>query len=155
MQPIPTKQVAAHLRALLKKAFPTTKFSVTCPKGTGAWIDVRWTDGPHERDVRRITAPAQDANWDDAYDTSSTLTVTVDGHEVTGRPVLDGISHNRAISPAVKREAAALWSAAHDGADPARCSMTGPFRCNGQHIDAGWPRNQVEQIATRVLLAHT
>jgi len=54
--PATVKDAAAAIRADLKAAFPGTKFSVR--KGTGtasAWIDVKWTDGPNDDMVRKVT----------------------------------------------------------------------------------------------------
>lgn len=45
------------IRAALKLAFPTVKFSITGSRGTGyGWSRIAWTDGPSDARVRGIVA---------------------------------------------------------------------------------------------------
>jgi hypothetical protein len=49
------KETAEFVRADLKAAFPGTKFSVRLDRySMGASVDVKWTDGPTEADVRGV-----------------------------------------------------------------------------------------------------
>lgn len=53
---IDTAEVAKMLRPALKKAFPSVKFSVCIERyAGGSSIDVGWTDGPTEAQVREVT----------------------------------------------------------------------------------------------------
>lgn len=50
-----TKQAGKDLRANLRTAFPSTKFSVTMDRGTAwGWYNVTYTDGPASRKVQQL-----------------------------------------------------------------------------------------------------
>ncbi|MEH0424672.1 LPD29 domain-containing protein [Streptomyces sp. B21-083] len=160
MDYIDTKHVAAELKSRLQKAFPGVKFNVR--KGTGtasAWISVYWTDGPCTADVEEHTCPMQGAQFngqEDRYEsTDNTVTVTVKGRKVTGEPLVDGINTHQEISDDARKAAAALWSDARDGKDPAVHSnggFHGAMVIDGHSIAANYARTQVLQIATEVVL---
>ncbi|MGP4049318.1 LPD29 domain-containing protein [Streptomyces sp. 2A115] len=157
MDYIDTKHVAAELKRRLQNAFPGVKFNVR--KGTGtasAWISVYWTDGPSTADVEELTRPMQGAQFngqEDRYEsTDNTVTVTVNGRKVTGKPLVDGINTDREISADALKAAAALWSEANDGADPASAGWTGALDIEGHTIRDNWGRTQARQIAIDVVL---
>ncbi|MFI8769583.1 DUF3560 domain-containing protein [Streptomyces sp. NPDC053792] len=156
-QYVATKDVSAELRRRLKAEFPGAKFSVRTGTGTGsAWISVSWTDGPDTEAVDRIAAPLHGAHWDgytETYvQTDNDLTVTVNGEEVTGKPLVDGINTHRDFSDDVLAEAKALWSAAFDGADPdTAAGMRGTALVGGKYLPDTWAPNQVRFIAQEVV----
>ncbi|WP_199790285.1 LPD29 domain-containing protein [Streptomyces canus] len=148
MDYIETKHVAAELRNRLKAEFPGVKFSVR--KGTGtasAWISVHWTDGPSAADVDELTRPMQGAQFngqEDRYEsTGNTVTVTVNGRKVTGKPLVDGINTHQAISDDALKAAAALWSKAHDGTEPPADGMLGACVINSHVIQENWAPQQM------------
>ncbi|MFF2131663.1 LPD29 domain-containing protein [Streptomyces olivochromogenes] len=157
MDYIDTKDVAAELRNRLKSAFPGVKFSVR--KGTGtasAWISVYWTDGPCTADVEEHTRPMQGAQFngmEDRYEsTDNTVTVTVKGRKVTGKPLVDGINTHRDVSDDALKAAAVLWSEAHDGTEPPTSGMLAACVVDGHVIQENWAPQQMWQIASDVVL---
>ncbi|KUN17537.1 hypothetical protein AQJ11_37315 [Streptomyces corchorusii] len=157
MDYIDTKHVAAELRSRLKAAFPGVTFSVR--KGTGtaaAWITVNWTDGPSTADVEELTRPMQGAQFngqEDRYEsTDNTVTVTVNGRKVTGKPLVDGINTQRHISDDALKAAAELWSEAHEGAEPPTGGMLAACVIDGHVIQENWAPQQMWQIAHDVVL---
>ncbi|WP_331765389.1 hypothetical protein OG747_53045 (plasmid) [Streptomyces sp. NBC_01384] len=157
MDYIDTKHVAAELRNRLKASFPGVKFSVR--KGTGtasAWISVHWTDGPDTADVEELTRPMQGAQFngmEDRYEsTDNTVTVTVKGRKVTGKPLVDGINPHRDVSDDALKAAAVLWSEAHDGAEPPTSGMLAACVVDGHVIQENWAPQQMWQIASDVVL---
>ncbi|MFQ6144678.1 LPD29 domain-containing protein [Streptomyces seoulensis] len=156
MDYIDTKDVAAELRNRLKSAFPGVKFSVR--KGTGtasAWISVHWTDGPSTADVEELTRPMQGAQFNGQEDrlesTDNTVTVTINGRKVTGKPLVDGINPHQHISDDALK-AAALWSETHDGAEPPASGMLAACVVDGHVIQENWAPQQLWQIAHDVVL---
>ncbi|WP_331745483.1 DUF3560 domain-containing protein [Streptomyces virginiae] len=156
-QYVATKYVSAELRSRLKAEFPGAKFSVRTGTGTGsAWISVSWTDGPDTEAVDRIAAPLHGAHWDGQNETyvqtNNEVTVTVDGEQVTGKPLVDGINTHRDFSDDVLAEAKALWSAAFDGADPdaADAIRDTAYVC-GKYLPDTWAPNQVRFIAREIV----
>ncbi|MFK0113902.1 LPD29 domain-containing protein [Streptomyces sp. NPDC091217] len=157
MDYIDTKHVAAELKNRLQKAFPGVKFNVR--KGTGtasAWISVHWTDGPCTADVEELTRPMQGAQFngmEDAYEsTENTVTVTVKGRKLTGKPLVDGINTHRDVSDDALKVAAVLWSEAHDGTEPPSSGMLAAFVVGGHVIQENWAPQQMRQIASDVVL---
>ncbi|GGR67493.1 DUF3560 domain-containing protein [Streptomyces roseolus] len=153
---IDTKHVSAELRRRLKKEFPGVKFSVRTGTGTGsAWISVRWTDGPDTKAVDKVKAPLHGAHWDGYSETyvatGNVLTVTVEGEQITGEPLVNGINTHRDFSEDVLAEAKALWSAAFDGADPDDGGMRGSVVVGGKVVPDTWAPNQVRYIAQEVV----
>lgn len=62
-------ETAKLVRAAVKEAFPGVKFSVRSHTyAGGASIDVRWTDGPRERDVRPVIDRFAGADFDGMTD---------------------------------------------------------------------------------------
>lgn len=60
-----TRDETNNVRKVLKKRFPTTKFSVRYDSFSGGdSIYVKWTDGPKEEDVRPIVKMFQDSHSD-------------------------------------------------------------------------------------------
>ncbi|GGN44704.1 LPD29 domain-containing protein [Streptomyces fuscichromogenes] len=157
MDYIDTKHVAAELRNRLRTEFPGVKFSVR--KGTGtasAWISVYWTDGPCTADVEELTRPMQGSQFngmEDRYEsTDNTVTVTVKGRKVTGKPLVDGINTHRDVSDDALKAAAVLWSKAHDGIEPPTGGMLAACVVDGHVIQENWPPQQMWQIASDVVL---
>ncbi|MCM1964867.1 LPD29 domain-containing protein [Streptomyces sp. G1] len=153
MTTIAAKHAAAALRNVLKVEFPGVKFYV---RSDSCSISVGWTDGPDRDAVQEFCYPFKGSNWDgfnsEYVPTGFTLTVTIDGKEVTGSPLVDHLSLSRTFSPEVTAEAEALWSAQFDGADPKTSGgMRGSFRVKGQWIDDNWAAQQVHQIAQEVV----
>jgi len=71
------------VRAALKAAFPGITFSVRSKSySMGASISVRWTDGPTEKDVERITGEYRGATFDGMIDLKSYVTREVNGQKV-------------------------------------------------------------------------
>jgi hypothetical protein len=153
---IDAKYVSAELKRRLVAEFPGAKFSVRRGRGTGcAGISVHWTDGPSAQDVTPIARAMQGSSWngyDERYEeTGNTVTVTIDGQRVTGRPVVDSVSVHQDISPEVLAEAAALW---HEemGQDTDRNAPQAGFTCQGEWIGGTWGHNQIRDIAQKVVL---
>ncbi|RPF30257.1 LPD29 domain-containing protein [Streptomyces sp. TLI_185] len=157
MDYIDTKHVAAELRNRLKDAFPGVKFSVRKDTGTAsAWISVRWTDGPSPAEVEELTRPMQGAQFngmEDRYEsTDNTVTVTVKGRKVTGRPLVNGINTHRDVSDDALKAAAVLWSEAHDATEPPTSGMLDACVIDGHVIQENWAPQQMWQIASDVVL---
>ncbi|MFG2961416.1 LPD29 domain-containing protein [Streptomyces sp. NPDC048291] len=157
MDYIDTKHVAAELRNRLRAEFPGVKFSVRKGAGTAsAWISVHWTDGPCTADVEELTRPMQGAQFngmEDRYEsTDNTVTVTVKGRKVTGKPLVDGINTHRGVSDDALKAAAVLWSEAHDGTEPPTGSMLAACVVDGHVIQENWAPQQLWQIASDVVL---
>lgn len=156
MQYIDTRAVAAALRTRLKAEFPGVKFSVRKGRGTGsAYIDCTWTDGPSEGDVKAITSTYEGSRWDgynEQYNnTDNTVTVVIDGKEVTGSPVCDGIQTHREVSDTVMEEAGRRWSEYFDGRDWRTAGMSDGLAVDGEFIRDDWAPAQVKQIAHLLL----
>ncbi len=76
-------ETAKLVRAALKAAFPGVTFSVRSKSySMGASISVRWTDGPTEKDVERITGEYRGATFDGMIDLKSYVTREVNGQKV-------------------------------------------------------------------------
>lgn len=154
---ISTKHISAELKRRLSAQFPGVKFSVRKDTGTAsAWISVSWTDGPGTSAVEAVSRPMQGAQFNgmtDSYDRlDNTVTVTINGERVTGKPVVDGINHRRDVSPEAMQEAATLWSQALNGADPDEGGMRDTLAVEDHLIRDGWASTQVLQIANDVIL---
>lgn len=69
MHYIDTAEVARMVRAELKKAFPETTFSVKSKRyAGGSSIDVRWTNGPTEEEVKAIAGEYHGSEFDGMQD---------------------------------------------------------------------------------------
>ncbi|MEH0402890.1 LPD29 domain-containing protein [[Kitasatospora] papulosa] len=148
---IDTRHVSALLKRELTAAFPGVKFSVR--KGALS-LSVSWTDGPSSDAVEDIARAMKGSTWspmDSCYKkTGNLVTVVIDGQDVTGEPLVDHVSTHRTVSDDARADAVALWSAEHDGAEPA--GMADAFVCGGLVIREGWADTQVTQIANEVVL---
>lgn len=154
---IDTKHVAAALRRRLAAEFPGARFSVRCGRGTGsAGIDVSYTDGPTTAAVQDVTRHFEGSRYDgysERYlNAGNTLTVTIDGKEVTGEPLCNSIIVQQDLSDEVLDEAGRLWSAYFDGADWRTGALNDGLTVKGHHIREGWPAQQVARIAREVVL---
>ena len=98
----PTKFVsvtdtAKLIRTALKKAHPGTKFSVRSSKyAGGASINVGWTDGPTEAQVKEITDHYEGATFDGMQDLKEYRSRMVDGVQI--HYGADFIFENRTVS---------------------------------------------------------
>jgi len=80
---ISVAETAKLVRAALKAAFPGVTFSIRSKSySMGASISVRWTDGPTEKDVERITGEYRGATFDGMIDLKSYVTREVNGQKV-------------------------------------------------------------------------
>jgi hypothetical protein len=69
------------MRVLLKKAFAVShkgvRFSVTQPRGSGVnSVDIKWTNGPSEDEVRAIVGKFQSSRFDgmtDGYESTRSV----------------------------------------------------------------------------------
>lgn len=69
---IPAVETAKYVRHALKAAFPGVKFSVRTDKyAGGASVRVAWTDGPTDRQVRKVTEHYRGASFDGMTDSKS------------------------------------------------------------------------------------
>lgn len=157
MKYIDTKHVAAAIRRRLAAEFPGAKFSVRTGRGTGsAGISVSYTDGPSSDDVEAIARTFEGSRYDSSderyVNTGNTLTVAIDGKEVTGEPLCNSVSVHQDISDEVKEEAGRRWSEYFDGADWRTGSMNDGLAVDGEWIAPGWPVHQVGLIARKVIL---
>jgi hypothetical protein len=63
------KETAVLVRSALRVSFPGTRFSVRSHVyAGGASINVRWTDGPFQRDVQRVCDRYRGADFDPMQD---------------------------------------------------------------------------------------
>ncbi|WP_284576747.1 LPD29 domain-containing protein [Streptomyces sp. 2P-4] len=151
MQTIPTRHISAELKRQLTAAFPGVKFSV---RSDTTALFVRWTDGPSTAAVDAIVHKMKGSHWngeDRGYTrTGNTITVTINGEQVTGESLVDHTTTECVLSDEVRAEATRLWSEAHDGAEPA--GMAASFVCGDQIIREHWGPTQVLEIANKVVL---
>lgn len=83
MKRIATTEVAKMVRTILKEAFPTHKFSVTSDRyAGGSSIDIRWTDGPTQKQVDKLTHLLEGKRFDGMDDSSRFVRHVIDGEEV-------------------------------------------------------------------------
>ncbi|MFC8723718.1 LPD29 domain-containing protein [Streptomyces bacillaris] len=151
MQTIPTRYVSAELKRQLTAAFPGVKFSV---RSDTTALFVRWTDGPSTAAVDALVHKMKGSHWNGeerGYTrTGNTITVTINGEQVTGESLVDHTTTECVLSDEVRAEATRLWSEAHDGAEPA--GMAASFVCGDQIIREHWGPTQVLEIANKVVL---
>ncbi|MDY7528385.1 MULTISPECIES: LPD29 domain-containing protein [unclassified Cryobacterium] len=120
---ISTKDTAKLVRAALKNAFPGVKFSVRMSTGTAvAWMNVSYSDGPTELEVRAITGHYEGRHFNgmtDGYDDAGTVLVAGDGEEMPRevRYCCDGINSHRNYTAAGYRAAQNLISTDSDRKD--------------------------------------
>lgn len=132
---ISPKDTATLLRKALKAAHPGVKFSVrTSTYSGGASIDVRWTDGPTDDEVRRTTDLYRGATFDGMTDSKAYhSTILADEH---GEPSVvhfgaDFIHTYRSLSDEFVAAAASLIAAQdHRGLDrqPGQCRRCGDWK---------------------------
>jgi hypothetical protein len=59
-------ETAKLIRVALKRAFPSTRFSVRCHHGSS--VDIRWTDGPSDKRVKAVTDAYEGKGFDGMID---------------------------------------------------------------------------------------
>ena len=117
---ITTKDTAKLVRAALKNAFPGVKFSVRMSTGTAAaWMNVSYSDGPTEREVRAITGWYEGRKFNgmtDGYDDAGTVLVAGEGEEMPRevRYCCDGINSHRNYTAAAFAAAQTIISTDSD-----------------------------------------
>jgi hypothetical protein len=120
---ISTKDTAKLVRQALKNAFPGVKFSVRMSTGTAsAWMNVTYSDGPTEIEVRQITARYEGRTFNgmtDGYDDAGSALVAFDGEAMPRevRYTCDGINTHRSYTPAGYTVAQRLISTDSDRKD--------------------------------------
>jgi hypothetical protein len=120
---ISTKETAKLVRQALNSAFPGVKFSVRMSTGTAsAWMNVSYSDGPREEDVRTITARYEGRKFNsmtDGYDDAGTVLIAFEGEELPRevRYSCDGINTHRDYTAAGYRVAQHLISTDSDRKD--------------------------------------
>jgi len=75
---------AKEIRKILKRYFPTTRFSVrsSCFSG-GSSVTIRWVDGPKKRKVEKLVWPFQYGHFDGSADLYECSNVRNDIPQVT------------------------------------------------------------------------
>ncbi|ASD24230.1 hypothetical protein C3B61_14735 [Cryobacterium zongtaii] len=120
---ITTKDTAKLVRAALKNAFPGVKFSVRMSTGTAAaWMNVSYSDGPTELEVKEVTSQFQGRSFNgmtDSYDDSGTALIAGEGEEMPRevRYCCDGILSHREYTAAGYRAAQHLIRTESDHRD--------------------------------------
>jgi hypothetical protein len=117
---IDTKDVAVMIRKALAGAFPGVKFSVRISRYSGgSSTDVRWTDGPTEPDVRKVTDVYGGRGFDGMTDSSTynDCALGPDGFSaryLTAEPLPEGWRrvHFSPWSPSLRREYSEAFQAA-------------------------------------------
>ncbi|MBZ3908238.1 MULTISPECIES: LPD29 domain-containing protein [Streptomyces] len=91
--PLTQPQTAAHLRKMLRRAFPGVRFSVRRRRG---WrLSVSWSGGPSDIEVATVTAPLLADYTTPERRRARPVTVTRFGRTAYGTPLVDVISLNR------------------------------------------------------------
>jgi hypothetical protein len=109
-----TKEAAKLLREGLKNQFPSVKFSVIMGRGTAsAWLNIHYTDGPPEADVRDFAFRYQGAKFNgmtDSYDAVDSRLIAFDGKSEPEDVhfLVDGILESRDYSAAAWLHAQSL-----------------------------------------------
>jgi hypothetical protein len=102
MKRIDITEVAKMVRTILKEAFPTHKFSVTSDRyAGGSSIDIRWTDGPTQKQVDKLTCLLEGKRFNGMDDSSHFVHHLIDGEEVTLG--VDFIMSHRGISDGLRK----------------------------------------------------
>lgn len=97
---------AKLIRAQLKKNFPATKFSVKSSRyAGGSSIDIRWTNGPTQKEVDAITDPFSGGGFDGMIDLAYSVETWLlpDGSAQYGRS--RGTQGSRGCDPAYENAA--------------------------------------------------
>jgi len=117
-------ETAKLVRQVLAKQFPTTEFSVRSKKYSGgASIDIRWTDGPAEREIEPFVKQFEGADFDGMIDlkTYSSHYLLEDGSAVIAHA--PGTEGSMGVIPAVdNRLPVTGMREVHFGADYIFCS---------------------------------
>ncbi len=104
------KETAALIRRALKAVFPGQKFSVTTAYGSMySATNVRWTDGPTEPEVNRITDRFTSKSFDGMDDSTHYHEQIVDGQRVQ---YSGWVNVSRQYSPELQR--LAYWRVCRD-----------------------------------------
>lgn len=95
------KETAAHIRRILKAAFPATKFSVITERGSMvSSVRIGYTDGPTVKRVEALVNGFEAGSFDgmtDSYNYDRDCAVMIDG--VAYRPGCRYVFVNRELSP--------------------------------------------------------
>lgn len=93
----PAAETAKKVRAALKAAFPSVKFSVrTDTYAGGSAVRVNWTGGPTVADVRAISGQFQSARFDPTEDLQTNPGYEWNGQRYRGA---DWVTTTRHLSP--------------------------------------------------------
>ena len=132
---ISAKDTAAMLRKALRATHPGVKFSVrTNTYSGGASLDVKWTDGPTEDEVRATTELYRGATFDGMTDSKhhhETLIADESGDVQSVRFAADFVHTYRALSPEFVAAVASMI-AAQDArgrdSQPSQCRRCGDWK---------------------------
>lgn len=103
---IPCADTAKLIRQALKESFPGIKFSVrSSVYAGGASINVGWTDGPNEAQVKAVAGTFSGAYFDGSQDLKGATYALLDGQQV--RFGADFVFVNRTVSDALATKAIA------------------------------------------------
>lgn len=112
-------EIAKLVRRDLKRAFPTTKFSVRTDKySMGASVRVSWVDGPAADRVERIVKRYEGATFDGMQDLKTYHESVIDGERVHSMADFVFCSRRVANEDALKKDAETIIRA--------RCAVDGP-----------------------------
>ena len=105
-----------RVRAIVKKNWPATKFSVKCKKYSGgSSVTVTWNDGPQSAEVDRKIKGLEGADFDGMQDLKITTGfLAMEGDEMVRVVGADYIFTNRHFSPEreakIQQEMKAWWT---------------------------------------------
>lgn len=123
------KETAVAIRGILKKAFPTCKFSVVTERGSMvSSVRVRWTDGPTVKLVEALIACFEAGSFDgmtDSYDYDRDTFLMLDG--VLQRPGCKYIFTERRVSPELANKCIAQVAAFWGGVEVVPVAVPGYF----------------------------
>jgi conjugative element/phage-associated large polyvalent protein len=131
---------AKLLKQALRARFPACEFSVRCSRGTGYGdCSVSWRDGPSVRLVEQVIASFEGESFDGMTDMRESRHVLLADGRRTG---LRLINHQRTISPALARKAAAQVAAFYGLPLPTITEENGSWQVDG---DTQWVRSDIRE----------
>ncbi|MFB7763713.1 LPD29 domain-containing protein [Streptomyces xiamenensis] len=144
-------QVSKYLKALLRKTFPGQKFSVRNDRGSAyGYLDIRWTGGPTESQVKEVCNPWQGSDFDGMADMmvqrEPLLIIGDDGEPVEIHPVTGLFSYKRERPEGVKDGAMRIILQetgnpyGHSYMDPR------PFKYQGEWFNARYAAEQLNMV---------